>query len=39
VALVSREGAVVNVRGLDCVDRTPLLDLKPDRSHFRSAPP
>jgi tRNA (adenine37-N6)-methyltransferase len=39
VALVSREGAVLNVRGLDCVDRTPLLDLKPDRSHFRSAPP
>jgi tRNA (adenine37-N6)-methyltransferase len=39
VTLVSREGAVLNVRGLDCVDRTPLLDLKPDRSQFRSTPP
>ena len=38
VRLVSREGGVLNVRGLDCVDRTPLLDLKPDRSQFRSAP-
>jgi tRNA (adenine37-N6)-methyltransferase len=36
VTLVSREGAALNVRGLDCVDRTPLLDLKPDRSQFRS---
>src|SRR5208282_531547 len=34
VTLVTREGAVLNVRGLDCVDRTPLLDLKPDRSQF-----
>ena len=24
--------------GLDCVDGTPLLDLKPDRSHFRPDP-
>jgi tRNA (adenine37-N6)-methyltransferase len=36
VALVAREGGVLHVRGLDCVDGTPLLDLKPDRSHFRS---
>jgi tRNA (adenine37-N6)-methyltransferase len=36
VTLIAREGAVLHVRGLDCVDRTPLLDLKPDRSHFRS---
>jgi tRNA-Thr(GGU) m(6)t(6)A37 methyltransferase TsaA len=32
--LVSREGPVLNVRGLDCLDGTPLLDLKPDRSLF-----
>ena len=37
VTLVSREGPTLNVRGLDCVDGTPLLDLKPDRSQFRTA--
>jgi tRNA-Thr(GGU) m(6)t(6)A37 methyltransferase TsaA len=38
--LVGRDGAVVSVRGLDCVDGTPLLDLKPDRSLFTPiAPP
>ncbi len=37
VSLVSREGPALNVRGLDCVDGTPLLDLKPARSQFRSA--
>jgi tRNA (adenine37-N6)-methyltransferase len=37
VTLVAREGPVLHVRGLDCVDRTPLLDLKPDRSVFRSS--
>ena len=36
VTLVGREGPVLHVRGLDCVDGTPLLDLKPDRSQFRS---
>ncbi len=36
VTLVGREGPALNVRGLDCVDGTPLLDLKPDRSQFRS---
>ncbi len=36
VTLVSREGPSLNVRGLDCVDGTPLLDLKPDRSQFRT---
>ena len=30
VELVSVEGATLRVRGLDCVDGTPLLDLKPD---------
>jgi tRNA (adenine37-N6)-methyltransferase len=38
VAFVGREGSALTVRGLDCVDGTPLLDLKPDRSQFRSAP-
>jgi tRNA-Thr(GGU) m(6)t(6)A37 methyltransferase TsaA len=38
--LVGIEGAEVLVRGLDCVDDTPLLDLKPDRSLFTPiAPP
>ncbi len=32
--LVGIEGAVVSVRGLDCLDGTPLLDLKPDRCLF-----
>jgi tRNA-Thr(GGU) m(6)t(6)A37 methyltransferase TsaA len=32
-ALVGVEGAIVLVRGLDCVDGTPLIDLKPDRCH------
>lgn len=35
VALVRVEGARLFVRGLDCVDGTPLLDLKPDRREFR----
>ena len=38
--LVGVEGANVMVRGLDCVDGTPLLDLKPDRTLFKPiAPP
>jgi tRNA-Thr(GGU) m(6)t(6)A37 methyltransferase TsaA len=38
--LVGIEGANVLVRGLDCVDDTPLLDLKPDRTLFTPiAPP
>jgi tRNA-Thr(GGU) m(6)t(6)A37 methyltransferase TsaA len=35
-SLVGIEGGTVLVRGLDCLDETPLLDLKPDR--FRVAP-
>ena len=31
VALVGVEGNTVLVRGLDCLDGTPLIDLKPDR--------
>ena len=38
--LVGIEGASVLVRGLDCLDDTPLLDLKPERSLFTPlAPP
>ena len=32
--LVKREGPVLLVRGLDCLDGTPLIDLKPDRCPF-----
>jgi tRNA (adenine37-N6)-methyltransferase len=40
VILVGIEGAAILVRGLDCVDDTPLLDLKPDRTLFTPiAPP
>jgi tRNA (adenine37-N6)-methyltransferase len=40
VRLVSVEGPIVLVRGLDCFDGTPLLDLKPDRTLFTPiAPP
>ena len=40
VKLVGIEGATVLVRGLDCLDETPLLDLKPDRCQFTPlAPP
>ena len=38
--LVGIDGATVLVRGLDCLDGTPLLDLKPDRAGFTPlAPP
>ena len=40
VTLVGVEGPVVLVRGLDCLDGTPLLDLKPDSTLFTPlAPP
>lgn len=32
--LLRREGAVLVVRGLDCLDGTPLIDIKPDRCAF-----
>jgi tRNA-Thr(GGU) m(6)t(6)A37 methyltransferase TsaA len=38
VKLVGVEGSTVFVRGLDCLDETPLIDLKPDRCEF-SPPP
>jgi tRNA-Thr(GGU) m(6)t(6)A37 methyltransferase TsaA len=34
VKLVGIEGNTVLVRGLDCLDDTPLVDLKPDRCEF-----
>ncbi len=34
VRLERIEGATLVVRGLDCLDGTPLLDLKPDRTLF-----
>lgn len=38
--LVGIDGGIVSVRGLDCLDGTPLLDLKPDRGLFAPiAPP
>ncbi|QKD03209.1 tRNA (N6-threonylcarbamoyladenosine(37)-N6)-methyltransferase TrmO [Mesorhizobium loti] len=40
VSLVGIEGSTLLVRGMDCVDGTPLLDLKPDRTLFKPiAPP
>ena len=32
VELVAIEGGVLQVRGLDCLDGTPLIDLKPERA-------
>jgi tRNA-Thr(GGU) m(6)t(6)A37 methyltransferase TsaA len=40
VKLIGIEGSTVLVRGLDCLDETPLLDVKPDRCEFTPlAPP
>ena len=39
VSLVGIEGAFVSVRGLDCLDGTPLIDLKPDRCAFTPVAP
>lgn len=35
VDLVAIEGTVLYVRGLDCLDGTPLVDLKPERAASR----
>lgn len=37
VSLEAIEGPRLVVRGLDCLDGTPLLDIKPDRSNFAPA--
>lgn len=40
VTLAGREADTLLVRGLDCLDGTPLLDLKPERTRFTPiAPP
>ena len=40
VRLVAVEGATLIVRGLDCLDGTPLIDIKPERCEFTpQAPP
>ncbi len=40
VHVVRVEGPIVVVRGLDCLDQTPLLDIKPDRCAYTPlAPP
>jgi tRNA-Thr(GGU) m(6)t(6)A37 methyltransferase TsaA len=40
VVLENIAGAILSVRGLDCLDGTPLLDIKPDRTLFKPiAPP
>ncbi|NPU13680.1 tRNA (N6-threonylcarbamoyladenosine(37)-N6)-methyltransferase TrmO [Bradyrhizobium sp. 83002] len=38
VRFVALEGSTVLVRGLDCLDETPLIDLKPDHCVFTQAP-
>ncbi|CCV14678.1 tRNA (N6-threonylcarbamoyladenosine(37)-N6)-methyltransferase TrmO [Mesorhizobium sp. STM 4661] len=38
-SLVGVEGSTLMVRGMDCVDGTPLLDLKPDRALFKPVAP
>jgi tRNA (adenine37-N6)-methyltransferase len=35
VELLAIEGGTLLVRGLDCIDGTPLIDLKPDHAHAR----
>jgi tRNA-Thr(GGU) m(6)t(6)A37 methyltransferase TsaA len=40
VDVVGIEGTTLIVRGLDCLDGTPLIDIKPDRASFTpQAPP
>ena len=40
VRLMGIEGGTLHVRGLDCLDGTPLIDIKPDRCAFTpKAPP
>jgi tRNA-Thr(GGU) m(6)t(6)A37 methyltransferase TsaA len=39
VELFKVEGPVLLVRGLDCLDGTPLIDLKPDRTLFKPLAP
>jgi tRNA (adenine37-N6)-methyltransferase len=38
VKLISVNGPLLTVRGLDCLNGTPLIDLKPDRCAFTDKP-
>lgn len=38
VSLLERQGRRLTVRGLDAIDRTPVLDLKPYIPHYDSVP-
>ncbi len=38
VPLIERRGNVLRVRGLDAVDGTPVLDLKPYLAHYEDVP-
>ena len=39
VRLIGIDGNIVSVRGLDCLNGTPLLDLKPDRCKYTPLAP
>ncbi|WP_292285879.1 tRNA (N6-threonylcarbamoyladenosine(37)-N6)-methyltransferase TrmO [Marivita sp.] len=39
VRLIRREGPVLIVKGLDCLDKTPLLDIKPERCAYTPPAP
>ena len=39
VELVAVDGTTLQVRGLDCLDGTPLLDLKPEHRSLTASPP
>ncbi|CAN5135473.1 tRNA (N6-threonylcarbamoyladenosine(37)-N6)-methyltransferase TrmO [soil metagenome] len=39
VAFAGLEGSTILVRGLDCLDGTPLIDVKPDRCFFTPLAP
>lgn len=38
VQLVAIEDGVLTVRGLDCIDGTPVIDIKPDRTNANEKP-
>ena len=39
VKLVGRDGGTLIVKGLDCLDKTPLIDIKPNRCEFTPQAP
>jgi tRNA (Thr-GGU) A37 N-methylase len=39
VRLIDVNGPTLLVRGLDCIDGTPLIDIKPDRTLFTPLAP